>query len=362
MILTYMASVLEEHHEFVLKFLVISRQIRHSGENELGEPPVGFSHSFTLLKTVDLALLLWDGQILESVSSFLGHCLPPLAFIFPTMNLLFDIVASRFACWQRLLSFCGWSPQPCVLHNMNIHMTAGVAEGTIILPALFLQWERASLPSAILFMGCMLVGIALHHLFIAWMRRRIGMEMTTMADILTMSRVASGTLCLGLILAGEDDALIRWFAFVVVLVTATLCDWSDGPLARRLGPTRLGAVLDIEADSWLTLGAAIGAVAWGGLCWFVAAPAVIRYIHPAIAFCQGRLPKGGGPWWSIFTGVAQMVLLVTALAPAQGIMPHSLLVIASWPISGAQLITMIVLLRRSPYISEQQAALSSIRG
>ncbi|MEP7105143.1 MAG: CDP-alcohol phosphatidyltransferase family protein, partial [Chloroflexota bacterium] len=42
------------------------------------------------------------------------------------------------------------------------------------------------------------------------------------------------------------------------LLSATAADWFDGPLARRQpgGPTAWGALLDIEADSWLTLLAA----------------------------------------------------------------------------------------------------------
>jgi len=104
-------------------------------------------------------------------------------------------------------------------------------------------------------------------------------------------------------------------------------------------------VLDIEADSWLTLGTAIGAVAWGGLCWFVAVPAVIRYMHPVIALWHGLLPQGGGPWWSWLTGGAQMILLLAALVPAQVVISHTLLAIAAWPVSIAQFIMMIVLLR-----------------
>ena len=118
---------------------------------------------------------------------------------------------------------------------MNIHVTAGIAESFIILPMLFLQWERASPPTFMILIICLLIGMAMQHVFIAWMRRRIGPETTTIADTLTMSRMTAGTLCLGFTLAGSGDALSRWFAFVTVLVTATLCDWCDGPLARKLG-------------------------------------------------------------------------------------------------------------------------------
>ena len=129
-----------------------------------------------------------------------------------------------------------------------------------------------------------------------------------------------------------------------MLYAATLSDWVDGPLARRAGPTLLGGVLDIEFDSLLTLVAGIAAVAWGGLPWIVLLPPLVRYAQPVLALRQGDLPAGGGPWWSRVTGVAQMALFILALAPVNWPMRETVLGVAAWPISLAQLVVMLVLL------------------
>ena len=57
----------------------------------------------------------------------------------------------------------------------------------------------------------------------------------------------------------ERKGIAGWIGWLMPLLGVT--DWLDGSLARRAGPTRLGSVLDIEADSWLTLWSATGTVA-----------------------------------------------------------------------------------------------------
>ncbi|MBA3823924.1 MAG: CDP-alcohol phosphatidyltransferase family protein, partial [Ktedonobacterales bacterium] len=91
--------------------------------------------------------------------------------------------------------------------------------------------------------------------FIAFIRRRSGQEASSLADWLTLGRAAAGSLLAGLVASGVHDrlGLAGWLGCGAVLVAGTALDWLDGPLARRLGPTHLGAALDIEADSWLTL-------------------------------------------------------------------------------------------------------------
>ena len=103
----------------------------------------------------------------------------------------------------------------------------------------------------------------------------------------------------GVVVSGVRDRTgpAGWVAVLATLCGATLSDWLDGPLARHYGPTRLGAVLDIEADSWLTMWAAAAAVAWGELPhWCLLAP-LLHYAHAARALWRGTLPRGGGPWW-----------------------------------------------------------------
>jgi phosphatidylglycerophosphate synthase len=196
------------------------------------------------------------------------------------------------------------------------------------------------------YLGGALAGTLALHLLVVAIRRRVGREPSTLADLLTRGRFAAGTLLVALVVAGftARTTLAGGIVWAVALLAATLIDWLDGPLARRLGPTRLGAALDIEADSWLTLSAAGAAVFWGGLPWWVLVPPLVRYIHPIRAWLSGGLPAGGGPWWARGAGVAQMTLLLAALAPVEGGPRDAFLVAAAYPAVGAQLLTVFALL------------------
>jgi phosphatidylglycerophosphate synthase len=182
--------------------------------------------------------------------------------------------------------------------------------------------------------------------FTLWLRRRVGREQSTLADALTFARTAAGMVLAGLVAAGVQDRLgpAGWVGWIVMIVGATACDWLDGPLARRLGPTRAGGALDIEADSWVTLWSAVAVVAWGGLPWWVLFAPVIRYVHPVLDVLAGGLPTGGGPWWGRVTGTAQMALFVAALAPIAGDLRDAALLVAAVPIAAAQGIGMLVML------------------
>ena len=101
---------------------------------------------------------------------------------------------------------------------------------------------------------------------------KIGPEQSSLADTLTLSRAATGAVLAGLVASGIRDrkGIAGWIGWLMPLFGVT--DWLDGPLARRAGPTCLGGVLDIEADSWLTLWSAAGAVAWGNIPALVSTP------------------------------------------------------------------------------------------
>jgi hypothetical protein len=88
----------------------------------------------------------------------------------------------------------------------------------------------------------------------------------------------------------------------------------------------------------------VAAVIWGGLPWVVVVPPLLRYIQPVLALRQGALPAGGGLWWSRVTGVAQMALFILALAPVNWPLREAMLGVIAWPISLAQLASMLVLL------------------
>ena len=109
------------------------------------------------------------------------------------------------------------------------------------------------------------------------------------------------------------------------------------------------------SDRWRWVWCAGAAVAWGGLPWACRGPAVglpwaclapplLRYAQPLLDLRAGRLPRGGGPWWSRVTGVAQMALLIGALAPVDGAERDAVFGVVAWPVSGAQLATMLALL------------------
>jgi phosphatidylglycerophosphate synthase len=178
------------------------------------------------------------------------------------------------------------------------------------------------------------------------LRRRIGPEPNRLGVTLTLTRLVTGCALAAFILSGARDrfqgATVVLWAFV--LLTATLSDWFDGALNRREGATRLADVLDIESDSWLTLWSAVAAILLGGLPWICLVPPAVRYIHPILALHAGKLPAGGGPWWSRVTGMTQMAMLMAGFAPIGGVVRDAIFGVVVWPISLAQLATMLALL------------------
>src|SRR5437588_12900107 len=98
----------------------------------------------------------------------------------------------------------------------------------------------------------------------------------------------------------------RRTTLLALLLGCTVCDWLDGPLARRLGPTPLGAALDLEADSWLTLWGAAAAYRLGGVPGPSLLPPALRY--PLAAGSGVRLGT-----WERAAGVAQMVAIAWGL-------------------------------------------------
>ncbi len=134
------------------------------------------------------------------------------------------------------------------------------------------------------------------------------------------------------------------------MLAAIPADWLDGPLARRLGPGAHGEILDLEADSWLTLGSAIAAAAWGGLPAGAAAPAIARY--PLLFLALRRRPYSelnhGHPPWARPAGMAQMALFIAALAPFGARLTRTAVRYATPPIAIAQFATLVYLYRRRP--------------
>ena len=138
--------------------------------------------------------------------------------------------------------------------------------------------------------------------FTAIAARRVGGPVLTGPNLLTLSRAGAAAMLCGTAFSGRG----RRAAFWALLAGCTVLDWLDGPLARRLGTSRLGAVLDIEADSWLTLWGAVAGFRLGRL------PGV-SLVAPALRYplAAGR-PSRMRPWQRA-AGAAQMVVIAGAL-------------------------------------------------
>jgi len=196
---------------------------------------------------------------------------------------------------------------------------------------------------ALRFAAYMVIACLLWTLLLSALRRRIGPEPNRWATVLTLSRLVTGCALAAFVLSGARDriqtaAIAIW---ALVVLTATVSDWLDGALGRLEGPTRFASSLDIESDSWLTLWSAMAAILLGGLPWICLLPPVVRYIHPLLALRAGKLPVGGGPWWSRVTGMTQMAVLMAGFAPIVGPARDAILGIVIWPVSLAQLATML---------------------
>lgn len=213
----------------------------------------------------------------------------------------------------------------------------------IAVPTTLIIWKTYGLRKTIPYLVGLKVALVTQHTFISTVIRKIGPEHTTLADLLTLSRAVIGGVLAGLVSSGIRDrkGVAGWIGMLMPLLGATASDWLDGPLARYAGPTRLGSVLDIEADSWLTYWTALGAITWGGLPAWCLLPPVLRYLEPLLALMHGKLPEGGGLWWTRVTGTSQMVLFFVALIPIDFQKRKQLLTIVALPVSSAQCVAIL---------------------
>ncbi|HTE85943.1 MAG TPA: CDP-alcohol phosphatidyltransferase family protein [Dehalococcoidia bacterium] len=188
----------------------------------------------------------------------------------------------------------------------------------------------------------------IRHVFLRWLAKRTTPEAVSMGDPLSLARLTCGNVIAGLVVSDVRDRLgpAGLLAWSLGLFGATALDWLDGPLARRTGATRHGAVLDIEADSWLTLWSAVAAASWGELPRWVIVPPLLRYLHPLLDLRDGMLPSGGGPLWSRVTGIGQGGLMLAALAPFRRRPRRLVLTGLAGVISGSQTTTLLLLLRQ----------------
>jgi phosphatidylglycerophosphate synthase len=172
----------------------------------------------------------------------------------------------------------------------------------------------------------------------------------TLVDVMTLSRGWAAALLAGLTASGVRDRRgpAGWTGWLALLYGAILCDWLDGPIARHLGTSEVGALLDREADSWLTLCAAGGAVTWGALPAAVAVPPLLRYalLFDGLRSASHADLHGDEPPWVRHTGIAQMLLFIAATAPFRGRVTSRLVRLAAPLQTPVQLCSLLLQHRR----------------
>src|SRR5882672_5567350 len=174
----------------------------------------------------------------------------------------------------------------------------------------------------------------------------------TPVDGMTLSRGFAAAVLVGLGVSGvrRRTGLAGWLGWSSLIYGSIVSDWLDGPIARRLGTTsELGAVLDLETDSWLTLVAASSAAAWGGLPAYCMAAPLARYALLMAAL--RRIPYGqiyaDEPAWARPFGIAQMALFTAATAPFGGATTRLAVRLATPIVAPLQLLGMFLLYRRA---------------
>jgi hypothetical protein len=230
--------------------------------------------------------------------------------------------------------------------RVDIHELLLLIEALAGVPTVLLFASRYGPRRAGRYAAGMMASCAAQHLLVAIVRRRVGKERWTVADLLTLSRSTTAAVLAGVSTSGVRDRTgpAGWLTCLSTLVVGSLTDWFDGPLARRAGPTRLGGVMDIEADSWLSLWSAVEAVRCAGLPRLCLLPPAMHYIHPILDLWERKLPEGNPLWFSRAPGIAQGALIGLALVPVLRDRHLRVLRRVAVPVSGLQTLVMLTLL------------------
>ena len=152
-------------------------------------------------------------------------------------------------------------------------------------------------------------------------------------DALTLSRGLAASIVVGAALAGPRDRTryAAGIAWPLALSGSTLTDWIDGPLARRRGrgPTRLGRILDLELDSWLTLATTFAGTRLGTLHALCLITPSLRYLAMASPISYEDVHTVGKSDRARNLGITQMALALASFAPFAGDRTTALARIAS---------------------------------
>jgi phosphatidylglycerophosphate synthase len=172
-------------------------------------------------------------------------------------------------------------------------------------------------------------------------------------DALTLSRGLAASIVAAAALAAPRDrrSYAARIAWPLALSGSTLSDWIDGPLARRRrrGPTRLGRVLDLELDSWLTLATTFAGTRLGTLDAICLVTPSLRYLAMALPIPYEDVHAVGKSDRARNLGITQMALALASFAPFAGVATTSLARIASLvllPIHVAALAAALPVFRR----------------
>lgn len=141
-------------------------------------------------------------------------------------------------------------------------------------------------------------------------------------DAVTLSRGLGASIVAAAALSGPRDrrSYAAKIAWPLVLSGSTLSDWIDGPLARRRGrgPTRLGRVLDLELDSWLTLATTFAGTRLGTLDYVCLVTPSLRYLAMASPISYEDVHSVGKSDRARNLGITQMALALASFAPFAG--------------------------------------------
>jgi phosphatidylglycerophosphate synthase len=175
-------------------------------------------------------------------------------------------------------------------------------------------------------------------------------------DALTLSRGLAASIVAASAFAGPRDrrSYAARIAWPLTVSGSTLTDWIDGPLARRRGrgPTRLGRVLDLELDSWLTLAATFAGTRLGTLDALCLLTPSLRYLAMASPIPYEDVHAVGKSDRARNLGITQMTLALASFAPFAGAGTTALARAASLvlvPLHAAALVAALPRFRRLRY-------------
>ena len=170
-------------------------------------------------------------------------------------------------------------------------------------------------------------------------------------DALTLSRGVAASIVAASALAGRRDrrSYAARIAWPLAVSGSTLTDWIDGPLARRRrrGPTRLGRILDLELDSWLTLATTLAGTRLGTLDAICLVTPSLRYLAMASPISYDDVHAVGKSDRARNLGITQMALAFASFAPFAGSTTTVLARIASLLLLPIHVIALAAALPRS---------------